>query len=77
MSKAVEGEDHRLCPDYIVGNPMLTPDPPVCGKVARPLRHAFFRSRGSAWLGDVLLNSLALVLSTRSPLHVPQVGLAG
>jgi len=38
------------------------------GLVACRLRmlNAFFRSRGPAWLDGVLLNSLALVLTTRS-----------
>jgi len=35
------------------------------------MQYALFRSRGPAWLGGLLLNSLTLVLSTRSTLARP------
>jgi len=35
------------------------------------IRKAFLRSRGPAWLGGTLLNSFALVLTTRPALAIP------
>jgi len=68
----VEVWDCRLCPCYVFLDFLVIQFRRMGLVVSRlRIRNAFFRSRGHAWLGGVLLNSLALVLTRRPALALP------